>query len=217
MEIKGIPSELKAIGKQFFSGEREAFATTLLSILVKAYGIGCLNWDGITIQMQVKDDFDTDISRKVYDQLMGLISVLTTDSVYKDVEVFDEIVSALVGHGIGVEQNIPSVDDVAWVVAEIGLNDPDPVTRNPEDPWKSDIKKYIRVVLDNEGMKTAPKILNFVPSVHMEKEGMDDPSYYAGIWKSQQARADEVDTWVSGQLSKLVDQLGEIGINVVPS
>jgi hypothetical protein len=152
--------------------------------------------------------------RKVYDKLMGLITALTTDLVYKDVAVFDETISALNGRGIGVEQSVPAVEDVAWAVAEIDLNDPDPVTRNPKDPWKPDIKKYVRVVLDNEGFKIAPKVLEFAPNVHIPQEGMDDPSYYAGAWGSQQEKADEIDIWISGQITKLIEQLDLLGITV---
>lgn len=206
-----LPSDLKAIGQKFFSGDEPAFATTLVYILVKAYGFECLNWDGVTIQMQVKDDFGVEMPRRIYDKLMGLITALTTDVVYKDVAVFDEIISALTGKGIGVEQDAPAVEDVAWTVAEIQLNDPDPVSRNPQDPWKKDIKRYVRVVLDNEGFSIPPKILEFAPAKPIQKEGMDDNAYYAGAWGSQQEKADEVDLWVNERIGMLIDQLAVLG------
>ncbi len=200
-----------------FSGKREAFATTLLASLVQAYGIEVLEWDGLTIQLQVKDDLGIEIPRKIYDKLMGLITAMTTDSVYKDVPVFDEIVSALAGQGIGVEQDVPSVEDVAWAVAEIQLNDPEPVTRDPENPWSRNIGKYVRVVLDNEGFRIAPQILSFAPNRHLPKEGMDDPSYYAGAWGAQQEKADEIDRWVENTLILLIQQLTSMGIEMRPT
>lgn len=203
---------LKQAGHKFFSGQEPSFATTLLSILVKAYGTEVFDWDGLTIQLQIKDDFDTEPPRPVYDKLMALLTALTTDNTYKEVPVFDEFVNAINGRGIGIEQDIPSVDDVAWAVTELAMNDPDPVSRNPEQPYSTQIAKYVRVVLDDEGMSIAPKALSFAADRAIRNEGFDDPEYFAGAWGSAQERADEVDAWLEQKALALIQQLMEIGI-----
>lgn len=196
----------------FLSGERETFATVLLAGLMKAYGLEVLDWDGATIQLQVKEDFGVEIPRRVYDQIMALQNVLTTDAVYKQVPIFDETISALNRNGVGVEQGVPSVDDTAWAVAEIRLNDPDPATRSPDQPWGRDIQKYVRVVLDDEGFTRAPKILDFAADRLPGKEGMDDVTMYAATWGVHQSKADEIDQWVESQAEKLISDLMELGI-----
>lgn len=215
--LLALPRELKENMTAIFSGKREAFATTLLASLVKAYGTDVLEWDGLTIQLQIKDDLDIEIPRKIYDKLMGLITVLATDRVYKEVPVFDEIISALNGRGVSIEQGPPTVEDTAWAVAEIKLNDPEPVTRDPKDPWSRDIAKYVRVVLDNAGYKIAPKILEFAPNRPIPKEGMEDPSYYAGVWGAQQEKANEIDEWVENTVVVLLKQLLDLGVELRPT
>lgn len=204
--------QLKESLTPYLTGEKEAFATTLLSGLLKVYGTDLLNWSGETIQLEVKDDFGVEMPRVVYDQLMALLTALTTDEVYKDVPLFDEIVSALSRRGVGVEKGVPPVDDVAWAVAELQLNDPDPVTRDPDNPWSRDIQKYVRVVLDDEGLSIAPKVLSFAANRPVKKEGFDDPAVFAGAWGNAQSRADEVDAWAESQVVELLQQLADIGV-----
>jgi len=200
--------------KPMFNGERETFASVLLAALIKAYGPEVLEWDGLTIQLQVKDDLGVEMPRRVYDQLMALLSALTTTAVYTDVAVFDETISGLNRKGIGTEQDAPSVDDMAWAVAEIGINDPEPVGRNAEQPWGPNIRKYARAVLDDEGMPIAPTVVGWAADRPIAKEGMDDASYYAGAWGNQQERANEIDTWIEGQMGKLIADMQEIGIEI---
>lgn len=209
--------ELLDAGRRYFSGESEAFATTLLGILMHAYGIDVLGWDGVTVQMEVKDDFGVEMPRPVYDKLMALITAMSTDSVYKDVALFDETISALNGEGVGVERGIPAVDDVAWTVAELRINDPEPVSRDAKQPWGKNIQKYVRVVLDDEGMNRAPKILDFAAERGVPKEGTDDAQRYAAAWGSQELRADEIDEWVDAQIVALIEQLMGAGIPVKSS
>ncbi len=199
-------------GQMFLSGARPAFATTLLSLLLRTYGLQVMEWEGETIQLEVKDDFHLEMPRKVYDQLMALLTALTTDEVYKDVAVFDEICSALNGRGLGVERDVPPVTDVAWAVTEIRINDPDPATRSPEQPWSRNIARYCRVVLDDEGMPIAPKALEFAHSRAVPAEGTDNPDYYAAAWGSAQARADEIDTIMAERTRLLIEQLMTVGV-----
>ncbi len=196
----------------YFSGEKEAFATTLVSALIMMYGIEVLEWDPLTIQLEVKDDLGIEMPRRVYDKMMALIGAITTDRVYTDVEVFDETVNAVTGHSIGVDHDIPTVEEVAWTVNELGLIDPEPVSRPKDRRFSKDIARYVRVVLDDAGMRRAPSILGFASSRTVPKEGHDAPAYYAGAWGSAQAQADEIDNWVTDLSEKLLMQLMDIGV-----
>lgn len=200
----------------YFSGKQEAFATTLLVALIKMYGLEVLDWDPLTIQLEVKDDLGLEMPRKVFDRVMALISALKTDAVYKDVPLFDETVNALAGDGVGVERGVPSVEDVAWAVAELEMADPEPITRDSNNPFSRSVAKYVRVVLDDEGMYRAPKILSFAASRPIRKEGMDDKGYYAAAWGNADAKADEIDTWVEDRVVTLLNQLMELGVVFTP-
>lgn len=207
-----ITREFRAAATPYLTGEKPAYATTLVAILTRLYGVDVFEWDPVTIQLEIKDDFGVEMPRKVYDRMQALLTALTTDSVYKRVDVFDEIVSALSGHSIGVEKDIPAVDDVAWAVVELRLNDPEPVSRDPKEPFNRDIGKYVRVVLDNEGLDIAPRALSFAPGRTVKAEGMADNQYYAGAWGSAQASADEIDQLMDQRVMELIDQLYDIGV-----
>lgn len=198
----------------YLSGARPAFATTLVGILLKAYGADALNWDVLTIQLQIKQDFGLELPRKVHDQMMGLILCMTSNRVFTEVQVFDQMISALTGQGVSYEQDAPPVDAVAWTCTEILLNDPHPTGRPPEQPWSRDIAKYVRVVLDDEGMPTPPKILEFAGDRPVPSEADAGEEYYAATWATQAARAKEVDDWVEQRVEMLVDQLQGLEIPI---
>lgn len=208
-----VSREFKEAAAPYFSGEKPAFATTLLAALIRLNGAEVLEWDPLTIELEVKEDLGVEMPRKVYDKLLALISALSTDSTYKDVALFDETVNALAGKGVGVERDVPPVDEVAWAVTELRLNDPEPVSRSPEQPFAREIQRYARVVLDDEGMKIAPKALDFAANRPVKQEGADNPDFYAAAWGSAQARADEVDQWIEGMVIQLIHQLMSIGID----
>jgi hypothetical protein len=197
-----------------FSGDVDVPATVLVAALVKMYGVDVFEWDGITIEMQVKDDVKVDMPRRVFDKVMVLITAMSTTAVYVDVAAFDQFISAINGSSISTRKDIPSVEEVAWAVVELRMNDPEPVTVSRENPFSRDVRKYVRVVLDNEGMNIPPKALSFVEGTAPQSETTPDAALVAGEWQSKQAMADEIDTLVQGELSKLFKKLADIGVEV---
>ena len=197
----------------FLNGEKPTFGTVLLSILMKAYGVGVLEYDGATIQMQVKDDFGVEMPRRVYDQLLAMITALTTDLVYTDVEIFDEVCNALCRKGLGSYRKVPPALDVAWAVTEIEIADPAPVGRDPKNKWDDSIKRYIRVVLNDEGISFAPKTLEFVKSLPPNTHETEDPAIFASSWLSKQEASDEVDAQVDELAQTMIRHLKEAGID----
>lgn len=206
-----LKPEIIKIARNYFSGEQPAFATTLLAILFKTYGVQVLEWDGLTIEMEVKEDFGVDMPSRVYDKLMALITALSNDAIYKDVTFFDEFVSAINGRGFGTEDDVPAVDDVAWAVAELTINDPRPFGREPY--WYRNIRIYTRVVLDDEGMDIPPQVLGFAEARTPKSSVNEEPADYAATWGEKQAKADEIDAWVSERMVALVQQLMEVGVD----
>lgn len=208
-----IGREFRQQASPYLSGKVDAFATTLLGIVLKAYGPEALNWDGLTIQLQIKEDFEIDLPRRVHDKIMALILCMTSNRVFIEVPVFDEMISALAGQGVGYEQDVPPVEDVAWACTEILLNDPEPTGRPPM-PWSSDIRKYVRVVLDDEGMPIAPEALSFAKDTTVKTEENVTGADYAATWEIQASRAREVDEWIEARVVLLLDQLQSLGIDV---
>jgi len=193
----------------WFSGERPTFATVLTSSLLKVYGPEALNWDSQTIQLQVKDDFNVEMPRRVFDQLMGQIAAITSTAVYNDVISFDAYASAVNRLSIRFDHDTPDPGDIAWAVAELAQVDPEPVGVKS---WSPDIIAYIRVVLDDAGVPIPPKVLKFVPPRAPHSNFSDSPDLYAASWASQEAQADEIDKHVDELTLLMLADLSKLGI-----
>lgn len=210
-----VQRQFKSDYRKFISGESPTFATVLLGGAIKLYGVECLNWDGVTLELELKRDFELDIPRVVYDQMQGLITALTTDTVYNDVPTFDQVVNALTRAGVADEQDAPTVEEVAWAVTEIMLNDPEPVGYEKKKiPFNEDIRKYCKVILDQEGIIVPPTSLKWVSSGKPTSEFTEDPALYEAAWANQAASGEAVDRFVQSCINKLVEDLQILGLRV---
>jgi len=206
-----LTRQFKRAAEPYLAGKKPTFATILVSILLKAYGVDVLEWENNTIELTVKEDFGVDMPRKVFDKMMALLTVLNTDIAYREVSVFDHVVHALCGQGAGIEHGPPPVLDIAWAVTEIEIADPAPVGIDPKRRWSDNIKAYVRVALDDEGMAIAPKTLNFVKDKPAPTTDSDALTV-ASSWQGKQDMADEVDGHVEELVNVMVAQLATIGI-----
>jgi len=206
-----LTRQFKRAAEPYLSGKKPTFATILVSILLKAYGVDALNWENDTIQLTVKEDFGVEMPRKVFDKMMALLTVLNTDIAYREVSVFDHVVHSLCGQGAGIEHGVPPVLDIAWAVTEIEIADPAPVGIDPKRRWSDNIKAYVRVALDDEGMAIAPKTLNFVKDKPAPTTDPDALTV-ASSWQGKQDQADEIDKHVEELVNVMVAQLATIGI-----
>lgn len=210
-------SRLVRQARPYFSGEVEAHATTLMAVAVRNYGTDFLEWDPITIQIELEEDFGVELPSEVFDKVMAAVAVLTTDRVYYSVPLFDEVINSFVGLGFSTDEDTPTVEELCLTVAEIYLLDPEPsVAEREHQRWSHDIRRYCRVILDDEGFSYAPRVLDFVPDRQVSvPTGADEPdgSRLGSIIAEQEARRDEIDAWVDQQVEKIVAELQAVGIN----
>jgi len=206
-----IDPDLKRKLTPLLRGEGIPFASSLLGGVLRVYGIEALGWDPTTLYMELTDDFDVEIPQKNLDRLLALMNALTTQTVYEHVAVFDETVSALAGFGVGEDRDPPTVLDVAWAVTEIRLSDPEPVGR-PKMPWSRNIAKYVRVILDDEGLIVPPAALDFAPQKTLQGDFSESAGLYGDAIKSAQARAEEIDKMVSDVATTMIGQMQYLGL-----
>lgn len=200
---------------QYLSGEVPTFGTVLVGLVLKAYGGDALNWDPLTLRVQIGEDFKVDIARVPYGKMMSLINVMTTDTVYRSVPVFDTTVNSLAGSPGDQMDGVPAVDDVAWAVAEITMADPEPpLIPGQRIPWSPDIQGYVGVVLDHEGISGEPKVLAWAKrrGQKVASDHAQDPDFYNAAMGPSQAKATEVDEVVSQRIQMLVEHLGTLDI-----
>jgi hypothetical protein len=198
----------------YLDGSEPAYATTLLGILLKAYGAEALNWDPLTIESQLKDDFGVELGDDPYEQLMALINVMATDSVYQSVTTFDATVShlmALNSHDV----DAPNPYELAWAVFEILINDPDPHGAGDSVcPFCKDIQNYCGVILADAGFKKPPTTLSFAQMPKWATPSLgNDPVMAEGANASEMATSEDVDRHVEHHAGQLIAQLKSLGID----
>lgn len=208
----------RRVAATFLSGETPTFGTVLVAIVLKAYGAAALNWDPLTLRVQLREDFGTEIARSPYGKLMALINAMTTDTVYRSVPVFDTTVHALAGEPNDGMEELPGVDDVAWAVAEITMADPE-APRAPRGvvPWSTDIQGYVGLALDHEGIQGEPKVLFWArrsgSGAPVASDLATDPDFYNAAMGTAAAKATEVDGVIDERITVLVDHLSQIGVH----
>jgi len=207
----------RRVAATFLSGETPTFGTVLVAIVLKAYGAVALNWDPLTLRVQIGEDFGTEIARAPYGKMMALINAMTTDTVYRSVPVFDTTVHSLAGEpGAGMEE-LPEVDDVAWAVAEITMADPDaPRVPGSKVPWSVDIAGYVGLALDHEGIQGEPRVLFWArrrgSGAPTASDHTNDADFYNAAMGTAEAKAAEVDGVIDQRIAVLVDHLSQLGI-----
>lgn len=210
-------AEFKRAAQPFLSGQKETYATVLLGILLQVYGAECLDWDPMVIESQVKQDFDVDMPDVVYDQLLALVNVMTTDTVYTSVQVFDHTISCLCRTSSH-DQDAPSPHELAWSCFEMMINDPDPYEQGDQvQPFCHDIQLYCGVVLVDAGIKKKPTTLKFAKMRGWTPADLsEDPEMSNAATVSETDLAAEVDRFVEEQAGVMIQHLSEVGLQPAP-
>lgn len=198
--------------RPLLDGSTRSYATVLMAGLIKTYGIDVLGFEAETIAMDVKADFDVDMPASVADQIGAAQAILASDAVYESVATFDSVVNALNREDPQTTDEIPSVFEVAWAVQELAILDPEPVGRDPENPFDATIAAYCGVVLQDEGFKSKPKQLFFAKLKKRRSEFVEDPDLYAAAHTSQDASAHEIEATCEEEMNRLAEQLASIGL-----
>lgn len=209
----------RAKAAQYFSGKIPTYATTLVGILLRAYGAEALNWDPLTIRSQIKTDFGVEPSRRAYEKMMALVNAMTTDTVYRSVPVFDRTVNAMVDTPANEMDEVPGADDVAWTIVELLMADPEPpLIPGSKHPWSGDIARYVGVVLDNEGISGEPKGLEWAlrEDQPIAQSLSDDPTMHAGAIKAASSGVDEINHIIQKRVGLLLEHLQDLGIEPAP-
>lgn len=196
------------------------YATTLLQWYVDRWGserddddpkrIACLYWAPETIRLEIEEVTGVKLPKANFDKLMAMITILTTDLFYNDVQRFIELANILAGDDFQPDEFEPADSvECAWAIVEALLNDP-PDEQNPE-PFSDEIRRYLGVVLKEEGYVTPPDILklaldgDFSPQVNQDLA--DDPEMFQAVYEGQQAKAAEVTSVLRDGMTELLAQL----------
>jgi hypothetical protein len=192
----------------------ETFATTLVTVLIDTYGSEALTWDPETIALELRDDFNVELSAENFDKLMTGISLLTTDEFYLLVPEFISVCNILSGDTYDPRTWDPAdAEEVAWGITEAMLLAP---PDNEEEPFTQEIRAYIGEVIDMEGIINPPDVLRIAlrgsgKNLHnVPGEFSDDPIMFESIYKLEQGKTDAIMGTLRKNLQQLTVQLSTL-------
>ena len=209
-------SELKKSEVAKWWADRSTFATSLLALLIDEYGTESFQWDPETVRLQIESDYGVKLSQVNMDKLMAMITALTTNLFYTSAEAFTQVSNALNDSEADFENwDPPTAAEAAWAITEITLNDPPKRREGFADQFSSDVRKYLGVILAQEGILHPPDVLQIAEldeqgNKNADETFADDPEMFAGFNKLSQTKSSEITGYVRSRVSQLLKQLDEL-------
>ena len=193
----------------------EVFTTSALAIMFDEFGTECTEWDPDSFGMEIRDAFNVDAEDELLDRIMAGISLLTSNSFFVDVNAFSATCNALNRGVVMTDSWVPAdLDDVLWGVTEARFllgEDYD------EEGYSHSVKRYVGVLLKQEGIKKIPSILSFA---EIDDDTTEVYDAYGGdaimeqvFWDSQQAEKDTLESDNIALMHNYIAQLRTLPID----
>lgn len=125
----------------------DTYATVLLMLSLVAAGkdVNLFELDSIAIYVLLKDEYGTEPCQACKDKLQALITAMTGEDFFHDLETFSIISNTLLdGDPEFYEGQPPTLFEALWAIYEVKLN------MDYEPHFTQNIKKYIDELADNE-------------------------------------------------------------------
>lgn len=209
-------SDLKKHAVARWWTDDQTFATSLLALLIDEYGTESFQWDPETIRLQLESDYGVRLSRVNMDKLMSMITALTTNLFYTSPEAFTQIANAVNNSEADFENwDPPTAAEAAWALTEVTLNDPPKRREGYADQFSSDVRRYLGVILSQEGILHPPDVLQIA---ELDEQGdknadetfADEPEMYQGFYKLSQNKSKDITDYVRSRITQLMAQLDEL-------
>ena len=190
------------------------FATTSLAILLDKFGAEMFGWDPIALSLEMRGAFGAEPEDEVFDRIMAGIGIISNNSFFVDVESFMHVCNALNFGVVMSEYWIPAdLDDVLWGVTEAKMllgEDYD------EKHFSSDVRRYVGVLLQQEGIKKVPSILQFA---ELDEDAEATYASFGGdevmeqtFWDEQQKDKDDLEKLNMERLRAMMAQVATLPI-----
>lgn len=186
----------------------ETMAAVLYTILVNQYGEDWLEWDPVTIYLELREDFGAEPSSETMDRLSALLIALTTGEFFARFEAFAAVIHAFCEGAPSFSMFDPvEPEEIGWTVIELSLI-------RDLLPFGYSVREYIKTALHADGYSPAepPPVLGHVlevkdPSSNIIKELAGDVSEERGIQYAS------FDNYIDDQMRDLAYQFHELGMS----
>ena len=100
-----------------------ADATVLNAMVLSKYGEEALDWDPITIQMEIKDDFGVSPATEAMDKICAMQIVMATGDFFGRVDAFRNVVNTIANGQPFFQTFTPlQAEEMAIAIATVGMN-----------------------------------------------------------------------------------------------
>lgn len=123
----------------------EADATVLNAMVLTKYGEEALDWDPITIQMEIKEDFNVSPASEVMDKICAMQIVMGTGDFFNRVDAFRNVVNTIANGQPFFQTFTPlQAEEIALAIATVGMN-------RDMIPFSPSVKELVRLSLLGDG------------------------------------------------------------------
>ena len=170
----------------------------------------CLQWHPAALRMEFEETYGLRLPSLTFDRLMAGVAVLTTDFFFQDVSRFIQLANVLSGSEFNPEEFDPADSvECAWAITEaLLLRPPD---EEDQEPFSDDVRRYVGLVLRNEGFVNPPDVLRIAIdgdlSDQVRTDYSDNPELFSVIYQVQLGKKEEVETVLREGLAELFEQL----------
>ena len=123
----------------------EADATVLTAMLITKYGEQALDWDPLTIRLEIQDDFRVEPADEVMNKICAMQLVMTSSDFFERIDTFINVCNTLADGDPFFEVFAPvEPEEIAFAISTVAMN-------RDMLPFNHTIKRYVKEVLKSEG------------------------------------------------------------------
>ena len=183
----------------------DTLATVLIAVIIDLYGAEVLNYEQITLDLQLKDDLGVELPKINRDKIQAMTLAMTSDQVQTDWLVFNQVCEALNNDPVNLEILDPiTPEQAAWGLTELAL---------VEEGFEPDeeVRRYLGAILVRSGLNRKNGILAIaiLPDSDYSDTPMSDPEMQTAVFAKEQSDLDYINEYVVERVKLLFQQLDE--------
>lgn len=123
----------------------EADATVLNAMLISRYGEEALDWDPLTVRLEIQDDFRVSPSDEVMNKICAMQIVMSSSDFFERIDTFINVCNTLAEGDPFFEVFTPlESEEIAFALATVAMN-------RDMLPFNHTIRRYVKEVLKADG------------------------------------------------------------------
>lgn len=123
----------------------EADATVINAMLISRYGEEALDWDPLTIRLEIQDDFRVAPSDEVMNKICAMQIVMSSSDFFERIDTFINVCNTLAEGDPFFEVFTPlESEEIAFALATVAMN-------RDMLPFNHTIRRYVKEVLKADG------------------------------------------------------------------